>query len=283
MKILGTGLTGLVGSRIVELLQARVEFEASDTDITDQKAITDKITSSDAPIVLHLAAKARVDGCEEDKKLGEQGDAWKINVVGTENIAKACSISGKKMVYISTDFVFDGENAPYDEDAKPNPINWYGQTKYEGERKVTSTQSLSWIIARLAYPYRAHFPRNDFVRFMIDRFKNHQEIEAITDHFFTPTFIDEIAEAFYVLCSENKEGIFHVAGSQSVSPYTAALFIAKEFGFDQSLVKKSTRAEFFKNVAKRPYRSELKNDKIAQLGVKMSSFSEGLIKLKQQL
>src|SRR3989344_7835855 len=168
MKILGTGLRGLVGWRVVELLQDRYEFEYSDIDLTDREEIGNKIKSSSAQIVLHLAAKTDVDGCEKDKVLGENGDAWKINVVGTKNVADACLETNKKLIYISTDFVFDGEKESYTEEDIPNPINWYAETKYEGERIV---QSLSnpWIILRIAYPYRASFTKNDFFRAILGR------------------------------------------------------------------------------------------------------------------
>ncbi len=283
MKILGTGLSGLVGSRIVELLSDRVEFEHSDVDITDEQLITEKIKSSDASFVLHLAAKARVDACELDRDQKEEGEAWKMNVLGTKNVANACSFSGKKIIYISTDFVFDGEKSPYDENSIPNPLNWYGQTKLLGEKVIISTKNLSWIIARIAFPYRCHFKRNDFVSAIIELFKKNQPVVAVTDQIFTPTFIDDLAEALFVLLQKNEQGVFHIVGSLSISPYNAALLIAKKFDFDSSLMTKTTREEFFKNRAKRPFRLELKNDKIAKLGVKMSTFEEGLKRLKEQL
>ncbi len=283
MKILGTGLRGLVGSRIVELLSDRIEFEISDVDITDEGSITEKIKSSDASIVLHLAAKTNVDACEEDKAEREQGEAWKVNVLGTKYIAEACSSSGKKLIYISTDFVFDGENPPYDESSKPNPVDWYGETKLKGEEVVQKTENLSWIIARITYPYRARFEQNDFVRTIIERFKKKEYIQVLEDHIFTPTLIDDIAEALFTLLEKNQQGVFHVVGSQFLSPYDAAFLIAKTFEFDTSLVSKTTREEYFKNRAQRPFRLETKNDKITQLGVRMSSFEEGLEKIKQQL
>src|SRR5690349_7159093 len=142
MKIAGTGLSGLVGSRIQELLK-NYEFEdisrRTGTNITDKEAVLHRIKNSNADVVLHLAAKADVDGCETDKHLGEKGEAWQINVVGTENVVAAVKETRKKLMYISTDFVFDGEKSPYggySEQDDPNPINWYAQTKYEAEQRV---------------------------------------------------------------------------------------------------------------------------------------------------
>lgn len=283
MKILGTGLTGLIGSRIVELLDGTYEFEFSNTDITDKEAINGKINNSNASAVLHLAAKTDVDGCEKDKTLGVTGDAWKVNVEGTRNVVGACEKSNKKLIYISTDFVFDGEKgSEYSEEDKPNPVNWYAVTKYEGE-KIVQKSNLNWIIARLAYPYRANFQRKDFVRNLIHFFKNKEPLNMVTDHIMTPTFIDDIAFALDKLLKNNSKGIFHIVGSSFVSPYEAAVKIAEAFNFDRTLIKTITRQNFFKDRAPRPFRLAIKNDKIQKQGIKMKTFEEGLIEVRRQM
>src|SRR5438132_277690 len=117
MKILGTGLQGLIGSRIVELLSSSYTFEnisrTTGVDISDNAQVTKAIEQSNAEIILHLAAKSDVDGCEKDKSLGIRGEAWQINVKGTENIAMACERLGKKLIFVSTDFVFNGQKDIY--------------------------------------------------------------------------------------------------------------------------------------------------------------------------
>jgi len=288
MKILGTGMRGLVGSRVQELL-SEYEFEnldrASGIDITNTEQVSTSIEKSDAKIVLHFAAKTDVDGCEKDKSLGKDGDAWKINVEGTQNVSDACSKSGKKIIYISTDFVFDGNIADgkfYTEADNPNPLNWYAKTKYEGEKVVQGSAS-PWIIARLAYPYRASFEKNDFFRAILKRLQNGEKVAAVTDHYFCPTFIDDAAFALGKLIESNWEGIFHVVGSQCLTPYDAANSVAGEFGLDRSLISKTTREEFFKDRAPRPLRLALKNDKIDRLGTKLRTFEEGIKEIKNQL
>lgn len=290
IKILGTGLSGLVGSRITELLQEKYEFEnlSLDTgfDITDKASIRDKIENSSSELVLHMAAKADVDSCEKDKSLGRLGDAWKINVRGTKNVVGVCAKSKKKIIYISTDFVFDGEKQQfesYNEQDLPNPINWYGQTKYEGE-KVVRESGLPFIIVRIAYPYRARFlTKKDFARAILLRLSKGETVQAITDHIMTPTFVDDIARALDELIKAGSEGIYHVVGSQTLSPYDAALLIARTFGFDEYLVNKTTREDYFKGGATRPFNLSLKNDKIQKLGVKMKTFEEGLKEIRRQL
>lgn len=289
MNIVGTGLSGLVGSRIVELLKDRYTFEdvSYDTgvDITDRASLTKAIQASSANIVFHLAAKANVDACEEDKSKGKMGDAWKINVEGTRNVVDACNATGKKIIYISTDFVFDGEKESengYVEDDAPHPINWYSVTKYEGE-KIVQQAKTPWIIARLAYPYRYSFPRNDFVRALLAKLQAGEEVAAINDHIMTPTFIDDFAHALAALLDKEQTGIFHVVGSEFITPYNAAVSIAKEFNLDQTLIQKTTRNEYFKRRAQRPFRLAISNDKIKQLGVNMKGFIEGITEVKAQM
>ena len=286
MKILGTGLDGLVGSRIVELLGDKYEFEnlsiSTGIDITDRDTVLEKIKNSDASIVFHLAAKTNVDGCELDKPLGEKGDAWKINVLGTQNVADGSLESNKKLIYISTDFVFDGTKDAYNEKDAPNPINWYAKTKFEGEKIVQSLRT-PWIIVRIAYPYRANFTKLDFFRAILKRLQEGQSVAGVTDHIFTPTFIDDIAFALDALIKNSSEGVFHVVGSQNLSPYDAVVLIAKEFNLDISKVSQTKRAEFFRDRAPRPFQLRLKNDKISKLGVRMRTFEEGLKEVKKQM
>lgn len=290
IKILGTGLSGLVGSRITELLSDKYEFEnlslETGIDITDKATVMRIVDNFPGEVILHLAAKADVDGCERDKPQGENGEAFKINVLGTQNLIDAAQKTGKKIIYISTDFVFSGEETPeggYDEDSQPNPINWYGQTKYEAEKRVSSS-GLPFLIARICYPYRTSFPlKKDFFRAILERLKEGKEVRAITDHLMTPTFIDDIAFGLDRLMETRSQGIYHLVGSQFITPYDAALLIARTFNLNSSLISKTTRGEYFKEGAKRPFNLSLRNDKIQKLNVKMKTFEEGLEEMKRQL
>jgi dTDP-4-dehydrorhamnose reductase len=288
-KILITGGNGLVGSRIVELLSDKYTFSfinrTSGVDITDKEAVLSSISSSDASIVLHLAAKADVEGCEKDKELKTDGEAWKINVEGTRNVVDACIASNKKIIYISTDFVFGGDDTPekgYTEESHPNPVNWYAQTKYEGE-KIVQGATVPWVIMRIAYPYRAKFVKNDFVRVFKSLLEQGKHLNLITDHIVNATFIDDIAGALDVLLDQNQTGIYHVTGNQALSPYEEGLLVAKTFGLNDSLIGKTTRAEFFKDRAKRPFNLHMNNDRIIKLGIKMKTFEEGLAEIKNQI
>lgn len=288
-KIIGTGLSGLVGSRFVELLGEKYEFEdisrKAGTDITDTSAVLERLQKSDAGWVIHMAAYTNVDGAEAEKELGTESISWKINVLGTENVVKAAEATGKKLLYISTDFVFDGKNTPeggYTEEDSPNPVNWYAKTKYEGEKAVQNS-SIPWVIVRIAYPYRADYEKNDFMRAIKNRLSQGLEVKAIEDHKFSPTFIDDVAVAIEGLITNNASGIYHVTGSESLTPFDAALFIAEIFGLDKSLIGKTTRAEYFEGKAERPFDLSMNNAKIKSLGIEMHSFKDGMQKIIYQL
>lgn len=288
MTISIIGSTGLVGSRVVELLKNTytvIEYNSSTGfDITDSQTLTPLI-QDDSEWVILLAAKADVDGCEADKTLGENGDAWKINVLGPQNIATICKQVGKKLIYVSTDFVFDGKKAEseaYSETDAPNPVNWYGYTKWKGEEMVIQSGA-HYCITRLSYPYRSAFDKKkDFVRAIEARLQAQQPIKAVTDHLFTPTFIDDFVLALDTIIGNNVQGIYHTVGSQFLTPYESAQLIAQEFELDSMNISSTTRVEYFAGKADRPFNLALNNDKINALGVKMKRFDEGLVEVKTQ-
>lgn len=286
IPILGTGLSGMVGSRVTELLCDDFEFTdlsyATGVDITDQDQVSEAFKNSPASVVLHMAAKTDVDACEDDKIYLEEGQAWQVNVIGTQNIVEAAKKYHKRVIYISTDFVFDGTKDFYREDDKTNPVNWYAVTKCEGENLVKNADIGSSII-RLAYPYRAKFSEKfDFVRRIIEKAKKKEKIFTLTDHIFTPTFIDDMAEALGVFLQKELMGIYHVVGSANLTPKVAVDKILTAFNL-ATQTEDIKREIFFKNRAFRPFKLALKNDKITKLGIKMKTFDEGLVEMKKQL
>lgn len=282
-KLLTIGGTGLVGSRVNEILSQKYDIEnfssSTGVNITDKETLSPLKDDSLSDYVILYAAKTDIDACEKDKDLGKEGEAYKVNVLGVENVIDALKNTNKKLIYISTDFVFSGENTPekgYREEDPADPVDWYGQTKLMGENIVRNS-ALPYLICRIGYPYRVEFAKkNDYLRIILFRLKNNQPVKAISDHIMTPTFIDDIASALDYLISKKETGIFHVTGNQSLSPYDAALLIAEKFKLDKSLISPCLRAEFFKDRAPRPFNLTVNNDKIHKLGIEMKTFISGL-------
>lgn len=269
LKIAVTGSTGLVGSRIVEILKDDFEFIPliyPRFDLTNRDNVHDNLKDIDFDIFLHLAAYTNVDDAEKEKRV-----ARKVNVEGTRNVFTQVQDRGKKFIYISTGFIFDGTHPPYFEDSKPHPLGYYAKTKYEGEKIVKNKA----MIVRLEYPYRAQFEhRKDFVRTIKSLMEQGQEIPAVTDILITPTFIDDVAYGLKFLMNNYEEKIFHLVGADSLSPYNAAKLIAKIFHLDESLVKPEVAEEYFANKALRPRFAEIKSKN--NNFYKMKTFAEGL-------
>lgn len=287
MNILGTGLSGLVGTRIVELLSQFYTFQdlslTTGVDIRDKDVVTRKIKESDAPWVFHFAAVTDVDGSEEEKALGVKSKSWLVNVEATKNIVGACRENGKRLLYLSTDFVFDGTKDIYTENDTPNPQGWYAVTKYEAEKYVSSLKEQG-LIVRIAFPYCATNPtKKDFLHRMLEEIKSSHSISAPTDQIITPTLIDDIAHALRNLVNGNAGGIYHVVGSDALSPFQAGQKLANLLGYPEDAVKPTTFARFYQHRSLRPFHAHLSNDKITKFGIHMSTFVEGLGKIKTQL
>lgn len=268
-NILITGATGLIGSRIVELLQSDFHFiplSSKDADITDRNSVDAFMNSVSYDYVLHLAGYTQVDQAEIEKE-----KAHAVNVIGTKNIYDAAQKMGKNVIYISTDFVFDGTNPPYDETSTPHPVGYYGQSKYDGELVVKDRAA----IVRISYPYRATYDkRSDFVRTIASLLRSGKTIKAVRDASFTPTFIDDIAYGLKHILNHYSPEIYHLVGSQTLSQYDAAIKIAHTYNLDTSLVQPTTYDDYFKGKAPRPRYGEIKS--IKNTFQPMKSFEEGL-------
>lgn len=279
LRIALTGASGLVGSRIVELLKDDFHFfslSQEEMDITEEKQVKKKLGDLDFDIFLHLAAYTSVNKAEEEKEL-----CRKININGTKNVFEETLRKNKQFVFISTEFVFNGssEKMIFSEESKPNPLGVYGTSKSEAEKIVKDKA----MIVRLSHPYRSEYPeRQDFARTIKSLLKTGKKLSMITDSLITPTFIDDIAYGLRHLLFNFSKEIFHLVGSTFLSPYTAGKLIARTFGMDEELVQPTTFADYFKEFSKtRPKYTPIvsnKNDFYP-----MKSFEEGLEEIKKQL
>jgi len=291
MKIIGTGLSGLVGSRIVELLPDHLLIDyslATGVSILDPAQLEDATSKHpDFDCFLHLAAFT--DTNQAWMQNGDKnGLCYRLNVEGTQNIIDLCKKHNKHLIHISTDFVFDGtKEGAYTEEDVPNPIEWYGATKYEAEKLVISSGIPSTII-RISYPYRAVFAdKKDLVRKIIDALKANTLNPMFADQITTLTFVDDIAIGIKYFIENKPTGIFHLVGSSSQSPYEMCQKIAEVFGFDPKLVRQGSLTEYIKTLPEgsRPWQKNLaiSNEKIKSLGINMKTLEEGLLEMKKQL
>lgn len=266
MRVLITGSTGLIGTRIIEMLGDRYEFVPllqSEVDITDGQAVDSRLWTIDFDVLLHLAAYTNVDGAEKEKELCRA-----INVDGTRNLFEISKRKGAKFIYISTDMVFDGkrinsehkaqskvteeedDDLPvYTETSVPNPISQYGQTKYEAEVVVKGQA----MIVRLSYPYRKEFEgKRDFVRTIKYLLEQGKTLYMVQDSLITPTFVDDFVNGLDYLIQHYSTEIFHLVGADSVSPYEAGKLIARNWGLDENLIQPTTYEQYFRDKAPRP-------------------------------
>ncbi len=286
MEIIGTGLSGLVGSRIVEL-NPDINFTdlSIDTgfDILKPETLESVFAHFTGNVVLHLAAFTDTNAAW-DQKGDKNGLCYQLNVVGTQNIVNLCQKYGKHLIHISTDYVFDGsKDTPYIETDIPKPLDWYAQTKDLAEKLIPN----NFTIIRIASPYRAKFDlKIDLVRKIISKLKNNETCKLFTDQITTPTFIDDIALGLRKIINDTKSGIYHLVGSSSQSVYEMGKLIAQTFNFDQNLVQPSSLADYLKTPNARPYAPNLSlsNQKfITDFGYSPKTLIEGLLELKKQL
>ena len=253
-KVAITGASGLIGSRVIELLKKDFIFlplKSTDIDITNRLLVEQRLSSLDFDLLLHLAAYTNVDEAVKNKEL-----AYKVNVEGTNNLFQAVNNLGKKFIYISTDHVFSGQNPPYTEDSQPDPINYYGWTKYKGEEIVKGKA----MIIRTSYPYRQKFAKKkDFVRVIRERLETNMEVTMATDCQITPTFIDDFVFGLAYLLKNFQINIYHLVGSESLSPFTSGKKIASKFGLNDKLIKPITYEAYFSSREKRPKYSIIKS------------------------
>ncbi len=275
-----TGSTGLIGTRILEILGYKYIFIPilqSEVDITNKSSIEKFLHDKHFDFILHLAAYTSVDGAEQNRKL-----CYDINVTGTQNMLEVCRAKKAKLIHISTDFVFDGHMIggkipSFVEDSTPNPVSYYGQTKFDAEKIVDGHS----MIIRLSYPYRKEFePKKDFVRTIRHLLTEGKEVKMINDSLITPTFIDDIANALGYLIDNYSPEIYHLVGSDSMSPYEAGLKIARHYNLDSSLILPVPYNEYFKGKAQRPKYAKIVATK--NIGIKTKSLDAGLKEIDNQ-
>jgi len=291
MKCLVTGCNGLLGQKLMSCAPADVDLLGVDlqsesvvsgvdyqrTDLGEEQQVLAVVRRFRPDWILNAAAFTDVDGAEKNQPL-----CWRVNVNAVEHLVTACLQTGARMLHISTDYVFDGRNGPYDEQDPPNPLGYYGRSKWAGEC-VLQHSSLHAVIARTMVLYGlGRRVRPNFVTWLIEALARGQSVRIVTDQFGNTTLADELAEALWKMAALECRGLYHVAGSEIVDRYTFAVKVARIFDLDADQIQPIATADLGQQ-APRPLKSGLLVDKaMNELGVRLSDVETGLRRLKEQ-
>jgi len=265
-RILITGSNGLLGRELVNNLAGlghevigiskgvcrsapanSSTFRYYDVDITDDLAV-EKLMQEERPhTVVHAAAMTQVDECEQQ---GARCEA--VNVKATAQLLVSAEQWSRHFIFISTDFVFDGEKGNYAEDDDLNPVSWYGFTKVQAEG-IVSTSEIPFAIIRTCLVYGATEKgmRNNIVMWVKQSLEDGKQIQVVSDQWRTPTYVKDLARGIALVIEKNATGTFHISGSEGMTPYDIALQTAASCGLDAALIEK-TDANRFSQPAKRP-------------------------------
>lgn len=296
MKILVTGANGLLGQKLIQKLEEDSEVELVATartplvyslkkgsycklDIENKEEIVQAFFEHKPEVVINTAAMTQVDDCETQKE-----KCWKANVTSVELLAEACLWYNSHLVHVSTDFIFDGSRGPLDENEKPAPVNYYGESKLAAE-EIVKASSIEWSILRtvLVYGITPDMSRSNIVLWVKNTLEQGKSINVVNDQWRTPTLAEDLALGCYLAAKQKATGIYNISGKDFLSPYDIAVKTADFFNLDTSLIK-ATNSTQFKQPARRPLITGFVIEKARkELGYEPHSFEEGLAILSKQL
>jgi len=294
MKIAITGTNGLLGQHLVHLLLAhgyqvvalakgddRTSFESHlsykyyPVDISEDFGLHDVLSIEVPDILVHAAAITQVDECELN-----QDKCWDINVQGTVRALVAAELFSKRFIYVSTDFVFDGEKGNYSETDETSPVSYYGVTKLRAESFVSDSE-IPWVIVRtcLVYGNALSGTRNNIISWVKQNLEQGKPIKVVSDQVRTPTYVEDLAKGILLIIEKKVEGIYHISGKDVLTPFEMAVRTADYFGLDKQLIEK-VDASVFVQPAKRPPKTGFDISKAGkELGFEPVGFEEGLRKM----
>ena len=268
MKALVTGVKGQLGFDVVNELKKRgydaVGVDIEEMDITDAESVNRVITDAAPDVVIHCAAWTAVDAAEDEENIPK---VRAVNVTGTQNIADVCKKLDCKMIYISTDYVFNGQGTePWQPDCKDYaPLCVYGQTKLEGELAVSKTLD-KYFIVRIAWVFCKN--GNNFIKTMLNVGKKYYTVRVVNDQIGTPTYTYDLARLLVDMAETEKYGYYHATNEGGyISWYDFTCEIFRQAGYTTKVVPVTTE-EYGLSKAKRPFNSRLDKSKLAENGFK---------------
>jgi dTDP-4-dehydrorhamnose reductase len=291
-RILVVGANGMLGQRVIdfyskkekiELLGCSIEpdpvyndAEYVCCDLTKRESIKKTVFDFCPDFIINAAAYTNVDKSEKERE-----QAWKLNVRGVEYLAETCRVLDAHLIHISSDYIFDGRNGPYNETAKPNPLGYYGRTKLASENALKISGSMNSII-RTNVLYGIADSRPDFVRWVINSVRSGKSIRIVTDQINNPTFLDDLVIAINKIIEFKKQGIYNIGGKEFLSRYDFTLLIADFFNLNKDLIT-SIKTENLNQPALRPLKSGLITLKAeTELGYQPHTLLESLAIMKRE-
>ena len=292
-RILISGSNGLVGNYFCRLsalskYQVYTLFHSEpanfgnsiSVDLSDSHGVFKQVLNEVEPdIVVHLAAITNVDQCEIYRRVADQVNHQSVKELANYLVrSKNCFV-----LYVSTDYVFDGKKGDYMEPDDTNPVNWYGMTKLLGEKELLHCNSESWCIVRTSTPFGVHARKLSFPSYVVKNLSQGREINVLTDQITSPTYALNLAEMIYEVIDNRVKGIVHLSGRSKISRFNQALEIASAYDLDKSLIKPANLNEM-RWQARRPMNSSLNITKSYNiLKEKPMEFRESLLLFAQEL
>jgi dTDP-4-dehydrorhamnose reductase len=272
LRLLITGASGLYGSKLAQLTAKDYEIYSGYSkdsptcgipvqfDVSNKNQVEHAFKKVNPEVVVHAATLTNVDKCETNKEL-----AWKTNVEGTKNVAEAAKACHAFLVYVSTDYVFNGEKGNYNETDTPDPINYYGLTKLKAEKLVEKT-TVEYLIARTSVIYGAQpaAGKINFALWLLQRLRQKEPVKIVVDQWNSPTLNTNLAEMTIEGIRRKITGVYHLSGATRISRYDFAKSLASVFHIDPTIITPSTSKDF-SWPAKRPKDTSLNVEKAQRI------------------
>jgi|UniRef100_UPI0040497057 dTDP-4-dehydrorhamnose reductase len=296
-KIIVTGSNGLLGQKVTDLSIQDSEIELIATsvgpnrhnlkdgyryeelDILDLGRLNQLVARYQPDSIIHTAAMTNVDACE-----AERAKCYALNVQSVKNLVDVCQRRDIQLIHLSTDFIFDGEDGPYTEEAEPNPLSYYGETKLESEL-ILKNSSCQWAILRtiILYGIVNDMSRSNIVLWAKGALEKGEPINVVNDQWRMPTLAEDLAACCLLAVKKNASGVFNVSGKDLMSILEIVERVADHYRLNKSLIK-AISAESLNQAAKRPKKTGFILDKaIVELGYSPHSFEEGMTFMDKQL
>ena len=264
-KVLLTGANGLLGQKLVYAFKSRNDIELLATgigqnrlidkanylyqslDITNETEVNQTIKQFSPHVIINCAAMTNVDACELNQK-----QCWDVNVNGVKHLANAVAKLGTHFIHLSTDFVFDGEDGPYNENDIPNPLHYYAKSKLESE-KIVIGNCVNWSIARtiIIYGITDNMSRSNLVLWAKGEIEKGNTINVVNDQFRSPTLAEDLAKGCISIMDKNAYGLFHLSGPTRYSILEMVYMVADFYNLDKSLIN-PVSSKSLNQPAKRP-------------------------------